>query len=79
MSDEFRFSFLIKKNKIHSLGNLSLKNSKLNSDIRESVIQKYMNESSFKDKDTLIQKVKIYSLIQSICSLLSIILSIIDI
>ena len=79
MSDDFRFSFLLKKNKIHFLRNFSFKNSKIVNDKKVTTIQELMNERNIKKKEKLIKKVKKYSFIQSICSLISILLCIIDI
>ena len=75
-SDEFRFSFLIKKNKFQSIGNL-FKDSKSYINKKRISIQKFINESNI--ENTLLKKVKIFSFIQSICSLISILLCIIDI
>ena len=77
-SDEFRFSFLIKKNKMHVAKNISFKNTKLNNIKKGTFIQNFMNESNIQEKENLLKKVKIYAFIQSICSIISILLCIID-
>ena len=79
LSDEFRFSLLIKKNKIHLAKNISFKNTKINNVKKGTFIQNLMNESNIQEKENLLKKIKIYAFIQSICSIISILLCIIDI
>ena len=78
-SDEFRFSSLIKKNKIQLFRGFNLKNSRLNNENKGSVIRSIFKDPNIKKKQSLLYKIKIYAFIQSIASLISILLCIIDI
>ena len=79
MSDDFRFSSLIKKNKIQIVKGFSFK-SKLNNNVKKiTYIQSMLDDPNIKEKEDLIERIKIYAFIQSVSSLISILLNIIDI
>ena len=78
VSDDMRFSSLIKKNKIQLVKGFSFK-SKLNNNVKKiSYLQSLLDDPKIKEKEDLIKRIKIYAFIQSVCSLISILLSIID-
>ena len=78
VSDDMRFSSLIKKNKIQRVKGFSFK-SKLNNHVKKiSYLQTLLDDPKIKEKEDLIKRIKIYAFIQSVCSLISILLSIID-
>ena len=78
LSEDYRFSSLIKKNKIQMVKGFFLKNSRQNVQKNENYIESILNDPNIRKKDVLLKRVKIYSFIQSITSLISILLNIID-
>ena len=78
LSEDFRFSSLIKKNKIQMVRGLSLKNSRRNLQNNANYIESILNDPNIRKKDVLLKRIKIYSFIQSLTSLVSILLNIID-
>ena len=78
-SDDFRFSSLIKKNKIKLVKGTVLKNDKSNQEKKTTFIQRVLNDPNIKKKEDLLTIIKKYSFIQSMASLISIVLSIVDI
>ena len=79
LSEEFRFSSLLKKNKVYMVKRLYLKNSRKNVLNNINYIENILNDPNISKKDVLLKRIKIYSFIQSITSLISILLNIIDV
>ena len=77
--DEFRFSSLIKRNKIQLVRGTSYKNLKYTNVRKGAVMQTILDDPNIKKKEGLLEKIKIYSFIQSVTSLVSILLCIIDV
>jgi hypothetical protein len=77
--DDFRFSSLIKRNKIQLVRGASYKNLKYTNEKRGTVMQTILDDPNIKKKEGLLEKIKIYSFIQSVTSLVSILLCIIDV
>ena len=77
--DEFRFSSLIKRNKIQLVRRADYKNLKYTNEKRGTVMQTILDDPNIKKKEGLLAKIKIYSFIQSVTSLVSILLCIIDV
>ena len=79
LSDDFRFSSLIKKNKIQIVKGFSFKSKLNNNEKKITYIQSMLDDPNIKEKEDLIERIKIYAFIQSVSSLISILLNIIDI
>ena len=78
VSDDLRFTSLIKKNKIQLVKGFVLKSKSKNNEKKINFIKTLLDDPKIKERENLIKRIKIYSFIQSICSLVSILLSIID-
>ena len=79
LSEDYRFSSLIKKNKIQMVKGFYLKNLRKNFENNENYLETILNDPNIRKKDVLLKRVKIYSFIQSVTSIISILLNIIDI
>lgn len=78
LSEDFRFSSLIKKNKIQMVKGYYLKNSRKNFENNANYLETILNDPNIRKKDVLLKRVKIYSFIQSVTSLISILLNVVD-
>ena len=78
VSDDLRFSSLIKKNKIQLVKGFVFKSKSKNNEKKINFIRTLLDDPKIKEREDLIKRIKIYSFIQSVCSLISILLSIID-
>ncbi len=65
-SDEFRFSFLIKRNKIQFVRRSDLKNIRTNNDNKGSVIKSIFGDPNIKKEQNLLFRIKIYAFIESV-------------
>ena len=78
-SDEMGFSDLIKKNKIQLVRGLTFKQKLNNKDKKLSYIERMLKDPNLLSKGKLYEKIKVYSFIQSVASVISILLCVVDI
>ena len=79
LSDELGFSDLIKQNKIQLVRGLTFKQKLNNQDKKLSYIEKMLRDPNFMSKGKFYKKIKVYSFIQSVTSIISILLCVVDI
>ena len=79
ISDDMGFSDLIKQNKIQLVRGLTFKQKLNNKDGKLSYIEKMLKDPSQLSKGKLYEKIKVYSFIQSVTSIISILLCVVDI
>ena len=79
MSDDLAFSDLIKQNKIHLVHGLTFKQKLNNKDKKLFYIEKMLKVQNLMSKGKLYEKIKVYSFIQSVTSIISILLCVVDI
>jgi len=79
MSDEMGFSDLIKQNKIQLVRGLTFKAKLNNKDEKLSYFERMLKNPSLMSKGKLYEKIKVYSFIQSVASIISILLCVVDI
>jgi hypothetical protein len=79
LSDEMDFSDLIKQNKIQLVRGLTFKQKLNNNDKKLSYIEKMLKDPNLMSKGKLYEKIKVYSFIQSVTSIISILLCVVDI
>jgi hypothetical protein len=79
MSDDLAFSDLIKQNKIHLVHGLTFKQKLNNKDKKLSYIEKMLKDPNLMSKGKLYGKIKVFSFIQSVASVISILLCVVDI
>ena len=79
ISDDMGFSDLIKQNKIQLVRGLAFKAKLNNSNKKLSYIEKMLKDMNMMSKGKLYKRIKIYSFIQSVTSIMSIFLCVVDI
>ena len=79
LSDEMGFSDLIKQNKIQLVRGLTFKAKLNNKDEKLSYFEKMLSNPSMMGKGKLYKRIKVFSFIQSVASILSILLCVADI
>ena len=79
LSDDLNFSDLIKQNKIQLVRGLTFKQKLNNNDKKLSYIEKMLKDPNLMSKGKLYEKIKVYSFIQSVTSIISILLCVVDI
>ena len=79
MTEDFHISSIIKNNKIQLAKRNSFKNLKLNASKEYIYMKSLLSDPNIKKNENLLKKLKFYSFLQSVSSLISILLCIIDI